>query len=514
MGGGADELTGPDFTAGVDLASLRDGEPTLGHAQGEAVVLVRRGGDVFAVGAKCTHYGGPLGEGICGDDGTIRCPWHHARFDLKTGEAAAAPALGSIPCFAVEQKGGRVVVGAKKEPPPIQLGTGPRPKKVLIVGGGPAGHAAAEMLRRRGFEGDVTLVSEDASPPVDRPNLSKDYLAGTAPEEWMPLPDVPNVTMRLGARVEAIDVAGKKVTLASGEAIAWDALLLATGASPRRLDVPGASLPHVHVLRTLGDSRAIIAAATKAKRACVLGASFIGLEVAASLRARGLEVDVVAPEAKPLARVMGDDVADFVKALHEEHGVRFHLGRTSKSIDARAVTLDSGAAIEADLVVTGVGVVPSLDLAQRAGLAIDRGVVVDEHLATSAPGVWAAGDVARWPDRYSGARIRVEHWVVAQRMGQTAARNILGAKERFAFAPFFWSQHYDVAIAYVGHAEKFDRAEVVGSVAKRDFAVVLHDQGKPMAVVTVGRDRASLACERSMEGDDFARVLAIARQDK
>jgi NADPH-dependent 2,4-dienoyl-CoA reductase/sulfur reductase-like enzyme/nitrite reductase/ring-hydroxylating ferredoxin subunit len=511
MGGGAQELTGPDFSTGVDFASLKDGEPTLGHAHGEAVVVVRRGNDVFAVGATCTHYGGPLAEGICGEDLTIHCPWHHARFDLRTGDAVAAPALASIACFTVERSGAKVVVGPKREPPPIQLGAGPRPRSVVIVGGGAAGHAAAQMLRRRGFEGEITMLSEDAAPPVDRPNLSKDYLAGTAPEEWIPLPDVPKVTMRLGARVEAIDVAAKKVSLASGEAIAWDALLLATGASPRRLDVPGASQPHVHVLRTLADSRAIIAAAGKAKRACVVGASFIGLEVAASLRARGIEVHVVAPEAKPLARIMGDEVADFVRGIHEEHGVRFHLGRGAKSIDARAVTLDSGETLEADLVVTGVGVTPSLDLATRAGLNIDRGVVVDEHLATSAPGVWAAGDVARWPDPHSGARIRVEHWVVAQRMGQIAARNILGAKERCTLVPFFWSQHYDVPIAYVGHAEKIERAERIGSVAKRDFAVVLYEKDKPLAVVTVGRDRASLACEAAMEGDDFVRVLAIAR---
>jgi NADPH-dependent 2,4-dienoyl-CoA reductase/sulfur reductase-like enzyme len=231
----------------------------------------------------------------------------------------------------------------------------------------------------------------------------------------------------------------------------------------------------------------------------VVGSSFIGLEVAASLRSRGLSVDVVAPETLPLARVLGDHLGAFIKALHEEHGVVFHLGHTAQRVEKDAVVLDDGTRLPADLVVFGVGVKPRLSLAEGAGLTMDRGVVVDEFLQTSAAGVYAAGDIARWPDPHSGERIRVEHWVVAQRQGQAAARNILGAHEPFDAVPFFWSAHYDVSINYVGHAEKWDRVEISGEAAKRDVAVRFMRGGQMLALATLFRDEDSLRGELEME---------------
>ena len=509
---GETQLKGPDLAAGVAEGDIPEGGMLLGHANGEAVLLVRRGGDVAAIGATCSHYGGPLAEGLLVGD-TVRCPWHHACFSLRTGEALRAPALNPLPCYDLEARGGRIsVVGVRAPLTAKRAAAGPT--SVVIVGAGAAGNACAEALRREGYAGPVALLGAEPTGPVDRPNLSKDYLAGTAPEEWMTLRGEDfyrehDVDFAAGARVTALDLAARRVVLEDGSKRGYGALVLATGARPVRLAIPGADLPHVHVLRTLADSRAIIAAASGAKRAVVIGASFIGLEVAASLRARGLEVDVVAPDPVPLGRVLGDALCAMVRAVHEEHGVRFHLGVKPTAIAADAVTLSTGEALAAELVVTGVGVQPDVALAEQAGLAVDRGIVVDDQLRTSAPGVWAAGDVARWPDARSGQRVRVEHWVVAERLGQLAGRNVLGAGLACDVVPFFWSAHHGVTINYVGHAEAWDRADVAGDLGARDAAVAYRQGGKTLAVATVGRDAAALEAERALEAGDEATLARL-----
>jgi NADPH-dependent 2,4-dienoyl-CoA reductase/sulfur reductase-like enzyme/nitrite reductase/ring-hydroxylating ferredoxin subunit len=507
----APSTTGPDLALGISTDELRDGAMLVGHVGGEAVLLARRGDRFFAIGATCSHYSGPLAEGVLVDD-TVRCPWHHACFSLSTGEALRAPALGPVACWSVELRDGKVFVGDKRtQPAPSSrrhAAPGSAPARIVVVGGGAAGFAAAEMLRREHFEGSITMVSNDAAPPVDRPNLSKDYLAGSAPEEWVPLrPDSfyaeEGIELRLNANVTAIDPGSRQVVVDGGSKLPYDRLLMATGAEPIRLSLPGMELPHVHTLRSLADSRAIIERAKAARRAVVLGASFIGLEVAASLRTRGIEVHVVAPEKRPMERVLGPQMGDFVRALHEEHGVIFHLEDTPVRIDARRVTLKSGGAIDADLVVAGVGVRPRTALAEQAGLAIDRGVVVDAYLETSVPGFFAAGDIARWPDPHSGESIRVEHWVVAERQGQIAALNMLGLREKFDAVPFFWSQHYDVPINYVGHAQAWDELTIDGDIAARDCAVRYKRNGRTLAVATIYRDIESLKAEVAMERGDW-----------
>ena len=499
------EASGPDLTLGVATDTLADGTMLRGHVGEEAVLLARRGDEFFAVAATCTHYGGPLAEGLMVDD-TVRCPWHHACFSLRTGEALRAPALSPIACWSTEVIGEKVFVRGKAEPSSARRAAlaSAAPQKIVIVGGGAAGFAAAEMLRRQRFDGEIVMLSDDDASPVDRPNLSKDYLAGTAPEEWVPLRDdayyvEQKIDLRLKTVVARIDAAAREVVLASGGKVAYDRLLLATGAEPVRLSLPGMDLPHVHTLRTLADCRAILARAATASRVVVMGASFIGLEVAASLRTRGLEVHVVAPEKRPMERILGQAMGDFVRSLHEEHGVFFHLEDTATAIDARQVQLKSGAALNAELVVVGVGVRPRLALAERAGLAVDRGVVVNECLETSVSGIFAAGDIARWPDRHGGAPIRVEHWVVAERQGQTAALNMLGERTAFDAVPFFWSQHYDVPINYVGHAESWDEIAVDGDIATRDCVVRYRRGGRVLAVASIYRDLDSLQAEVAME---------------
>lgn len=498
----------PDFRHGISIHDLPDGGIVRGRVDAEDAILLRRGADLFAVGAHCTHYHGPLADGLVAGD-TVRCPWHHACFSLRTGEAVRAPALDPIPCWRVERIGDVVFVRDKLAAPgPRSVAASTRsariPASVVIVGGGAAGLAAAEMLRREGYDGAVTMLSADDSAPCDRPNLSKDYLAGTAPEDWIPLRPSgfyadARIDLVLGSRVASLDLQRRRVEVEGGAQHAFDALLIATGAEPVRLDIPGAADSQLHYLRTFADSRAIVARAASAKRVVVVGASFIGLEVAASLRARGIDVDVVGPERVPLERIMGPEVGRFVRALHTAHGVTFHLGRTVSRIDGSRVTLSDATTITADFVVLGVGVRPVVAFAERAGLAIDRGIKVDAYLETSAAGVFAAGDVARWPDPHSGDDVRVEHWVVAERQGQVAARNMLGRRERFDAVPFFWSQHYDTVINYVGHAEDWDAVAIDGTLAAGDCAVTYKRGDRTLAVATIARDAQSLQAELAME---------------
>ena len=436
----------------------------------------------------------------------MRCPWHHACFSLRTGEALRAPALDPIARWRVEKAGDKVFIREKLADPDPKPAPSSSPGSVVIVGGGAAGLAAADMLRREGYQGPLTMISADEAPPCDRPNLSKDYLAGTASEDWISLrpPEFykdRKIDLVLGSRVTSLDVKQKQVKLENGKTYSYGALLLATGADPVKLPIESATESQIHYLRTFADSRAIIAKAQSAKSVVVVGASFIGLEVAASLRTRGIEVNVVAPDKQPLERVMGPEVGKFIRGLHESHGVVFHLGETVSRAQGRKVILSGGSTLEADFLVLGVGVRPALSLAKQAGLAIDRGVIVNEYLETSVPGIFAAGDIARWPDPHSGERIRVEHWVVAERQGQVAAKNILGQRERYDAVPFFWSQHYDVAINYVGHAEKWDAIEIDGNLEARDCTVTYKQNGRVLAVVTVFRDLQSLHSELAVESE-------------
>jgi apoptosis-inducing factor 3 len=501
------EPAGPDLTVGIALTVLAEGKPLVGHVGKEEVLLVRRGTEVFAIGAHCTHYHGPLADGLVVGD-TIRCPWHHACFDLRTGRALRPPALSDVSCWLVERStDDTIIVRQKQQELPTKAkraASADAPDRIVIIGGGAAGFTAADTLRREQFQGSIVMLSSENAAPLDRPNLSKDYLAGNAPEDWVPLrPDTyyadNDIDVQLNTTVSSLNARAREITLTDGRSVRYDKLLLAPGSEPVRLSIPGMDMAHVHTLRSLADCRAIIADADKAQRAVVMGASFIGLEVAASLRARKIEVHVVAPEKRPMERILGAQMGDFVRALHEEHGVIFHLEDSVAAIESKQIKLQGGGALDADLVVAGVGVRPRLAVAEAAGLALDRGVTVDAWLQTSGRDIFAAGDIARWPDPHSGDNIRVEHWVVAERQGQTAARNMLGHRERFIAVPFFWSQHYDIPINYVGHAETWDELTIEGDIQAKDCLLRYKRNGRTLAIASIFRDVDSLQAELAME---------------
>jgi len=506
------ELSGPDLSQGVSAASLKEDEPLLGYVGDQAVMLVKTGGQLLATAATCTHYSGPLAEGLV-VDGTVRCPWHHACFDLRTG-LAKGPALTPLACFDVIHDHDLVRVGGKRKSQPQVPLANAAPSSVVIIGGGPAGTACAELLRRLGYEAAVTLVADEEPGPVDRPNLSKDYLAGTAPEEWIPLRDAAffkeqRVELVLGDAAVSIARKERKVVLQSGRELTYGALVLATGAAPRRLEIPGADGANVLVLRSLADARRIIEKAKSGARAVVLGSSFIGLEVAASLRARQVDVTVVSPDQVPLGRVLGDELGAFVRATHEAKGVQFRLGRKPARITGAEVELDDGSKLDADFVVQGVGVKPRVELAEAAGVKVERGIVTDEYLCSSDAQIYAAGDVASYPDVWSGARVRIEHFAVAERQGQAVARTLLGLGKPFSDVPFFWSAHYDTTLTYVGHAESWDRILQRGSIESGQYAAAYEKGGKILAVTCLGNDRLSLQIEAAMQAGDAARVAEL-----
>lgn len=496
--------SGPDLAAGVAIDQVPASGALAGHVGDAAVLLARVDGALFAVSAKCTHYGGPLAQGLF-RDGTVRCPWHHACFDLRSGNALAAPAFAPLPRYRVECVGTQVFVREPLAPEPVASTATAKttPGRVVVIGGGAAAYAAAQRLRDLGFDGALTLLSGDQSAPYDRPNLSKDYLAGSAQEDWMPLQGGDfyadnKIDLHLGCEVDAIDTVRRQVTSRAGESFSYDALLIATGAEPVRLDLPGFDHSRVFTLRSMADAQSIIAVAGTARSVALIGAGFIGLEAAAALRTRGLDVHVIAREQVPLEHAVGAEVGRFLARLHEQHGVTFHFNRSPARFDGSTLTLDDGNTVSADLVVVAVGVRPAVTLAQKAGIEVDDGILVSETLETSVTGVFAAGDVARY--RHAAGTRRIEHWVVAERQGQVAAENMLGRHTTFDDVPFFWTSHYGVELRHVGHAAGWDRAELDGSMDDLQFTVRYFEGDRLVAAASVGRDLENLEIGEILRG--------------
>ncbi len=490
---------------------LQNGDMIQGSVGETDVLLVRRNDKYSAFHAYCSHYGAPLAGGAL-SNGRIVCPWHHACFDAATGNQVEPPGLDSLEAYDVRLDGDDVVVRIPTKPDGHRVvemsGRDPSDERTFVVlGGGAAGEYAVEGLREKGFSGRVVMISREAETPYDRPNCSKEYLQGEAPEEWMFLRgeafyDDINVERLHGRSVVKLDAKKKTLAFQNGDEMPFDGVIICTGGIPRHLDVDGADLNGVHLLRSYRDATTILAEAREASRAVVVGASFIGMEVAYSLKAMGVDsVTVAAPEDVPFARTFGERVGKMVQSIHEENGVEFRLGRTVQAFrgDERVetVALDDGESIEADIVVVGIGVRPATDFIEGLELAGDGAVVVDEHLRAGTD-IYAAGDVAQFPDWRDGGRIRIEHWRVACQHGRIAAYNLAGHETPYRSMPYFWTVHFGTSIRYVGYAADWDVVVYDGVPEDRRFLAFYVKDEEVVAAAGSGRDQEMAAIEELM----------------
>lgn len=463
---------------------------------GDGSCLLLRTADGYrAFPASCPHYHGPLHLGLL-DDHRLTCPWHQAVFDVRDGDLLEPPSFFGLPSYPVRLEDGDVVVTVPDDDrgtrsmPMAQPDLQSDPRTVLLVGAGAAGGMAAESLRQAGYAGRIVMVSAEDKPPYDRPNCSKDLLAGSMPASWMPLRS-PKFYEKHGVErrrstVVSAEVAERTVILDDGSELTAEAMLLAPGGTPRTIDVPGSDLDGVFTLRSWSDCEAIVAALEGAGSVAVVGASFIGLEVAASLRHRDLSVTVLAPEEVPFARLFGSAVGAAFRDLHARQGVTLRLGASvvgfSGERRVRAVALADGHEVPADVVVMGIGVRPATDFIHGAEKLSNGAVVVDDHLRV-APGVWAAGDVAAWPAVHLGDRVRIEHWRLALQHGRAAAFDIAGHGRPFAGVPFFWTQQYDTSFRYAGYGGDPREAVIAGDPAAGDFVAFYPAHGRPAGVL-------------------------------
>ncbi len=479
------------------------------EVQGIKILLVRQGDSVTAIGAECPHARGKLAQGVLAD-GEVICPWHKASFCVRTGALRDPPAVDDLPVYDVEIQDGDIVLRNAQPRSSPAPAAAPDARRFVILGAGAAGFSAAQELRKAGFAGAITLISKEAELPYDRTLLSKYFLSGEKGGEKSPLQDgefyqTCNIE-RLQAEITGLDPEQKLIGLSDGQNLAYDAALIATGGLVVQPPFPGADLENVFTLRSQKDAERILQAAKGARRAVVIGASFIGIEVAAALRERGLEVTITGPESAPFERQLGAAIGNVFREIHEEKGVNFRLGlqvdRLTGGRAVQAVVLKTGETLQADLVVAGLGVKPATAFAEALTRQSDRAFVVDSQLRL-AKDLYAAGDVAAFPIYGTGPLIRVEHWRLAEQHGMLAARNMAGAAESFNAVPYFWTIQYMMRLDYVGHASGEDEQVIRGDLQTRNFIVYYLRGGVVAAAAGMNRDQ------------DMAAIIALMnrRQD-
>ena len=501
---------------------LKDGEmKEIEISEDLKVLLVLLDGKFRAFGGTCPHHGASLAEGILHEK-HIRCPWHHAVFDAETGAVREVPSLDSLPQFDVRVEGDEVVATLPdptpkaKTPEMVLPDTGRDGRTFAIVGTGAAGVTAAETLRRDGFQGRILMLTRESHLPYDRTDLSKPYLR--KPDARKPFLrsgefyKKRGIEILTGHEVTSVDTKARTLFCGNGRELSYDQLLLATGASPRRLGVPGEDLENVRVLRSFEDCEAIRALIKRDARAVVVGASFIAMEVCAALVERGLSVTVVAPESVPYEATLGPEIGRMYQKAHEDKGVVFRLGAKVDRFEGDGklarVLLESGEALEADLAVLGVGVQPVTGYLEGAGLSLKDGLEVDGWQCVT-DGVYAAGDIARFPDWRTRDPIRIEHWRVAQQQGQVAARNMAGRSSTLQEAPFFWTNQYFVITSYVGFAREWEEIVFEGDPADRRFVALYVRSGRVLAAAGCAEERKMCLLSEILKAPESPKVSEV-----
>ncbi|WP_322028689.1 FAD-dependent oxidoreductase [Paraburkholderia sp. J76] len=496
----------------MDVAELPAPGMRRVELEGVAVLLVNAGDDrIRAFGADCPHAGAPLEKGaLC--EGRIVCPWHKGAFSIDSGAWLEPPPLEGLTSYPVRVDTDAIFVELEPQrtvrAPTTHAGPASR---FAVIGGGAAGAAALATLLESDLACEVTLFAAEPQAPYDRTCLSKFVPAGEMPPDEVP-PVLPESVMhdpRLRidhTEVRHFDVQTKKVTLADGYETAFDAVLLATGSVAKRPDIPGADLGNIYTLRNLKDAGAILDALAPNDHAAILGDSFIALETASALRKRGVEVTLVAPGGPPLQRVLGERVGAMFRDWHEANGVVFRHAKALRFKGAQAVEaveLDDGSSLPAKAVIVGIGVRPATEFVSGLDIGEDGGLDVDATMRVGSGEIYAAGDIARFPlggAMPSAQRTRIEHWRVAQQHGRIAALNMMGRNVRYEGVPFFWTQHYDKRVEYLGHAGQWDDLVISGRAGDERFGVLYVGAGRVLAVLACGFEREmAILSERMRE---------------
>jgi NADPH-dependent 2,4-dienoyl-CoA reductase/sulfur reductase-like enzyme/nitrite reductase/ring-hydroxylating ferredoxin subunit len=496
----------------ANINDLHDGEMQQVSVGETDVLLAKVDGNFYAVGAYCSHYQAPLAEGILKEDRVV-CPWHNACFNITTGDQQEPPGLDSLRCYPVRVEGEQVIVSVPKQASAQRNPTMAKPdltadrRTFVILGAGAAGAHAAETLRVAGFQGRIVMVTQDDRLPYDRTWLSKDYFIDKVSNEQMPLrsPEfyqAHQIETLLNQQVVKVDAIAKLITFADGGTLTYDALLVATGGKPRQLNVPGQELQNVFTLRSFADTEQILAAAQQASRAVVVGSSFIGMEAASGLTQRGVAVTIVSPASLPFQKILGEEIGQVFQQVHEENGVSFRLGRKVTQIEGNgtveAVILDNGDRLEADLVLVGIGVQPATEFLEGVALhSKDQSVLVNEYL-NAADELYAAGDIACYPDWRTGETTRVEHWRSAAQQGRIAAYNMAGQPTPFRGLPVFWTMQFQFPLRYIGHAEQWDEIIFNGDLQTRQFIAFYIKDNQVLAAASSQRDTETTAISELM----------------